>query len=79
MIKPKFHGSSFPQFPQSILVANVRNVSLTCYEEIWHVGRGCYTRMLATFRPSQHVTMVWHVAGMSAASCGCVGLVEFGE
>jgi len=33
---------------------------LTCYEEIWRVGR--VLRMLATFRPSQHVKMVWRVA-----------------
>jgi len=26
-------------------------------------------RMLATFRPSRHVQMVWHVTDMSSASC----------
>jgi len=37
------------------------------------------TRMLATFRPSQHVKMVWRVADMSATSRVCVASVEFGE
>jgi len=38
------------------------------------VLRGCNedaTRMLATFRPSRHVKMVWRVADMSATSRAC--------
>jgi len=35
------------------------------------VLRGCYNDAIATYRPSQYVKMVWHVANMSATSRAC--------
>jgi len=57
------------QFPRNFLVANVTRNSLTCYEDVVRVGRVIpATRMLATFRLSRHVNMVWRVADVSATS-----------
>jgi len=42
--------------------------------------RGCWTcywnttSMLASFRPSRHVQMVWCVANMSTSSCRAYGI-----
>ena len=38
---------------------------------MWDVSDEDATRMLATFRPSQHVKMAWRVADISATSRAC--------
>jgi len=50
------------QFPRNFLVANVTRIS--CVSDVL---RRCY-EILATFRPSRHVQMVWRVAEIYATS-----------
>ena len=57
LLKHNFH---WDQFPHNFPLANVTGKSPTSYEEV--------TRKLATFRPSRHVQMVWHVANFLVTS-----------
>jgi len=62
--KPKFHGNSF-------LVASSQQILWGCRKHVTRksgVLDEVAVRMLATFRLSQHVKMVWRVTDMSATS-----------